>query len=56
MKVYLACLLGESRHGMRYVLLLFLFVYFLSIPVRPVISKSTGLIFAKFSGLLELWL
>jgi len=36
----------ESRHSWLYVLLLFLF---LTIPVRPIISKSTGPIFAKFS-------
>jgi len=29
---------------------------FLTITVRPIISKSTGPIFAKFLGLVELWL
>jgi len=35
----------------------FLFIYLvLTIPVRPIISKSTGPIFAKRSGLVEQWL
>jgi len=29
---------------------------FLTIPARPIISKSDEPIFAKFSGLVELWL
>jgi len=29
---------------------------FLTIHVKPIVSKSTGLIFAKFSELVELWL
>jgi len=37
-----------------YVLLLFLIIYlFLTIPRRPIISRSTGPIFAKFSGLVD---
>ena len=31
------------------------FVYFFTIPDRSIISKSTGSIFAKFSGLAELY-
>jgi len=56
---YLARPAAESRHGELYVLLLFLihlFILFLTIPVRPIISKSTGPIFTKFSRLIELWL
>jgi len=33
----------------------FFFVYFFTIPVRSIISKSTGSILAKFSGLAELY-
>jgi len=33
-----------------------LFLIFLTISYRPISSKSTELIFAKFSGLVELWL
>jgi len=39
-----------------YVLLLFLINLFLPIPARPIISQSNGPIFAKFSGLVKLWL
>ena len=45
---HLALPAAESRHGGLHVLLLFLI--YLTISVRPVISKSTGPIFAKFSG------
>jgi len=31
-------------------------VYFLTTSVRPIISTSTGPIFARFTGLVELWL
>jgi len=50
---YLARLAAESKHGWLCVLLLFI-IYFMFIfydCFRPVISKSTGPIFAKFSGL-----
>jgi len=39
-----------------YVLLLFLINLFLPIPARQIISQSNGPIFAKFSGLVKLWL
>jgi len=45
---------AESRHSGLYVLLLFLIYLFLTIPLRPIISKSTRLIFAEFPGLVEL--
>ena len=41
---------------MGYVLLLFLINLFLPIHARPIISQSNGPIFAKFSGLVKLWL
>jgi len=44
---------AESRHDKLHVLLLFLFI---TIFVRQIVSKFTRLIFAKFSGLVELWL
>jgi len=34
----------------------YLFIIFLSISVGPIISTSTGPIFTKFAGLVELWL
>jgi len=34
----------------------YLFIIFLSISVGPIISISTGPIFTKFAGLVELWL
>ena len=46
---YLARPAAESRHGGQYVLLLFiyLFIYFSTIRVGPIISKSTRPTFAK---------
>ena len=35
---------------------LLLFLIFSTIPVRPLVSKSTGPILAEVSGLVELWL
>jgi len=34
----------------------YLFIYFLAIPVQPIISYSTEPMFDKFSGLIELQL
>ena len=52
---YLACQAAKSGHDRLYALLLFLILFlhyylFLTIPVRPLISKSTKPIFAKFVG------
>jgi len=44
---------AESRYGGLCVVFLFL-VYLFIFPVRPIISKSTGPVFAKFSELVEL--
>ena len=40
---------------MAYVLVFFYFKNILVISVRPIISTSTGLVFMKFAGLVELW-
>ena len=56
MLYYLARSAAESRHCRLYVLLLFFYFLFSTICVTAIISKSTGLIFATFSGLAKLWL
>jgi len=55
---YLARPAAESRHGGLSVkfMVLAIYLFYFIIPVRPTISKSTGPISAKFSGLVELWL
>ena len=53
----LACPAAENRYSRLHVLFLFLILYLLlTIPVKPIISKRNGPIFAKISGLVELWL
>jgi len=47
---------NSERRPVGYALLLFLIYLFLTIYARPIISKSSGPIFAKFSELVELWL
>jgi len=56
MLYYLARSAAKSRHCRLYVLLLFFYFLFSTICVTAIISKSTGLIFATFSGLAKLWL
>ena len=50
---YLARLAAENRQAGYMFCFCF---FFLMMPVRPIISKSTRPIFAKFLGLVELWL
>jgi len=50
---------AQEQPGGLYVLLLFLIFHiylFLAIHIRPIISTSTGPIFANFLRLVELWL
>jgi len=50
---YLAHQIAESEHVGLYVMLLFHICLFLTIPVGPIISKSTTPVFRKFSGLVD---
>jgi len=43
-------------HLLTYLLIYVFIIYLLTIRVRTIISNSTETVFAKFSGLVELWL
>jgi len=54
LKIFYQPALREAQARRAYVILLFK-KYLLVIFFRPIISTSTGPIFTKFAGLVELW-